>query len=167
MAINSSKITTDHDAIKKWVEQRGGHPATVKRTRRGSEHAGMLRIDFPGYKGQGTLEEISWDDFFDKFDEMNLAFTYQDKTATGRVSRFNKLVSRESAQSKSVRRPGRPSAVSRTAARSEIRSQPSSRGRVSSRAASARALRSSSGRGPGRPPGSKNKPRAARSRASR
>jgi hypothetical protein len=27
-----SKTTTDHDEIKKWVESRGGKPATVKGT---------------------------------------------------------------------------------------------------------------------------------------
>ena len=89
-----SKLTIDHEEIRKWAEERGGHPATVKRTAKGGA-PGILRIDFPGYSGEDTLEEISWDDFFEKFDESDLAFVYQDKTATGRQSRFGKFVARE------------------------------------------------------------------------
>lgn len=90
----SSKTTTNHNVIRKWVEARGGHPATVKDTGARSG-AGVLRIDYPGYRGK-ELKEISWDTFFEKFDEKNLAFLYQDKTATGKTSRFSKLVSRAS-----------------------------------------------------------------------
>src|ERR1051326_273129 len=67
---SKSKSTTDHDEIRKWAESRNGHPATVKRTAKGGG-AGILRIDFPGYSGEDTLQEISWDEFFDKFDESN------------------------------------------------------------------------------------------------
>jgi hypothetical protein len=56
---------------------------------------GMLRLDFPGYSGQESLETISWDDWFRKFDERNLALLYQDRTARGQKSNFNKLVARE------------------------------------------------------------------------
>lgn len=88
-----SKTTTDHETIKKWAEDRGGKPATVKSTERHGE-PGVLRIDFPGYKGEGSLEEISWEQFFEKFDENKLAFLYQDKTSGGEESRFFKLVKR-------------------------------------------------------------------------
>ncbi|MEW6613787.1 MAG: hypothetical protein ACOY5C_01165 [Pseudomonadota bacterium] len=91
---SESKITTNHDEIRRWVEQRGGHPARVKGTGKGSDE-GLLRIDFPGYSGGDSLEEISWEDFFDKFEEKGLAFLYQDKTAGGEESRFSKLVSRK------------------------------------------------------------------------
>lgn len=92
----SSKTTTDHDTIKQWAEARGGTPATVKGTESGGE-AGVLRIDFPGYGGD-RLEPISWDEWFQKFDEKGLAFLYQDETRDGEESRFFKLVSRETAQ---------------------------------------------------------------------
>jgi len=90
----TAKVTTDHEKIRRWVESRGGHPATVKRTRRSGE-PGLLRIDYPGFSGEKQLQEISWDEFFDKFEESELAFIYQDKTAGGRPSRFSKLVSRD------------------------------------------------------------------------
>jgi anaerobic selenocysteine-containing dehydrogenase len=85
--------TTDHDEIKKWVEARGGHPARVKGTE-DKNGGGLLRIDYPGYSGEGKLEEITWDEFFEEFDESGLAFLHQDKTADGEESRFSKLVSR-------------------------------------------------------------------------
>lgn len=88
-----SKKTTDHDEIRKWAEKRGGNPATVERTERDDE-AGVLRIEFPTRRGKGkaALAPISWDEFFEKFDEKNLVFLYQEKTATGRPSRFCKFL---------------------------------------------------------------------------
>jgi hypothetical protein len=90
----SAHITTDHQTIQRWAETRGGWPATVTRTARG-EAAGILRIDFPGFSGGGSLKPISWEDWFDKFEESDLAFLYQDKTAGGKQSRFFKLIERE------------------------------------------------------------------------
>jgi hypothetical protein len=90
--MSESHTTTDHAKIKKWVSERDGVPATVKTTERGG-HAGVLRIDF-GPK-EDALEEISWDEFFKKFDESDLQFLYQDKTKDGKVSRFHKFVSRD------------------------------------------------------------------------
>lgn len=87
-----SQRTTDHERIKRWAEERGGKPATVTRTKEGDE-AGVLRIDFEGYSGEDSLEEISWKEFFEKFDEKNLEFLYQDKTRDGEQSRFFKFVS--------------------------------------------------------------------------
>lgn len=89
-----SRTTTDHEQIRKWVESRGGHPACVRGTG-SSTDAGLLRIDFPGYSGEESLQPISWEEFFGKFEERKLAMLYQDKTAGGEISRFNKFVRRE------------------------------------------------------------------------
>ena len=94
-----AKATIDHDEIRKWAEVRGGKPGTVKRTESDGE-AGLLRIDFPGYSDAGSLEEMSWDEFFQKFDEKNLAFLYQDETSSGEKSCFFKLISRDTAEYK-------------------------------------------------------------------
>ena len=94
MADAESKKTTDHEQIKQWVEAKGGFPATVKSTKEDGE-PGLLRIDFPGYSGQDSLERISWSDFFEKFEESKLAFLYQEELKSGEESRFCKLVSRD------------------------------------------------------------------------
>jgi len=92
-----SHVTTDHEEIRRWAQERGGRPARVRGT--GNQHdPGLLRIDFPGYLGQETLEEISWNEFFEKFDRNNLALVMQDMTAGGEKSNFNKLVSRDSVE---------------------------------------------------------------------
>jgi hypothetical protein len=67
----------------------------------------MIRIDFPGYSGGDSLQEISWEEFFEKFDEQGLALVYQEKTKDGQPSNFNKLVSRETANAKNGRGGGR------------------------------------------------------------
>jgi hypothetical protein len=97
----SAKTTTDHETIRKWAEERGGKPAVVKSTQR-KDDVGILRIEFPGAPNakDDNLEEISWDEFFEKFDREGLALLYQDKTADGQKSNFNKLVSRETAEQK-------------------------------------------------------------------
>src|ERR671936_1646370 len=91
-----AKVTTDHDEIRRWVESRGGKPATVKSTHKNGD-PGLLRIDFPGYSGAGALESISWDEFFKKFDEKRLAFLSQEALKSGEESRFHKRVSRSTA----------------------------------------------------------------------
>lgn len=89
-----SNTTTDHDTIREWAEDRGAHPACVRGTG-GKGDVGMIRLDFPGYSGEKSLEEISWDDWFEEFDKKGLALVYEETTAGGQKSNFNKLVSRE------------------------------------------------------------------------
>jgi hypothetical protein len=89
-----SKSTTDHQEIRKWVEERNGVPTTVKGTPAGGEDAGILRIHFPEYSGEEKLEQISWEDFFDKFEEQKLKFFYQEETKSGGTSRFFKFTRR-------------------------------------------------------------------------
>jgi hypothetical protein len=89
--MSSGKKTTDHNKIRKWVEERNGHPAIVKETEH--DNGGVLRVDFQ--EPDEGLEQISWEKFFEIFDSRNLAFLYQDATADGKKSRFNKLVERD------------------------------------------------------------------------
>lgn len=92
--MSEAKVTTDHTDIRKWAEQRAGRPATVKATSSDGD-AGILRLDFdPRDEG---LKEVSWEQFFRKFDDEKLAFLSKDKTADGKTSRFHKFVDRESA----------------------------------------------------------------------
>ena len=93
-----SKTTQDHDEIKAWAEERGGKPAEVASTE-GKGGPGIIRLEFPGavHANDSNLKEISWDDFFAKFDESNLALVYQDVTADGEKSNFNRLIHPENA----------------------------------------------------------------------
>ncbi len=88
-----TKVTTDHDEIRRWAEERGAKPSAVIRTEKGDD-PGIIRLDFPGYSGEGALEEISWDDWFEKFEEKKLALLHQEKTTGGKKSNFNKIISR-------------------------------------------------------------------------
>jgi hypothetical protein len=94
MAEATSHTTTNHEEIQRWVDERGGRPARVKGTE-SKNSPGLLRIDYPGFSGEDSLEPISWEEFFDGFEKNGLAFLYQEKTADGEVSRFSKLVDRK------------------------------------------------------------------------
>ena len=95
---NSSRVLTDHDEIRQWAEERDARPSAVQRTHT-DDSVGIIRLDFPGYSGENSLEEIEWDEWFDKFDDNNLALVVQDETAGGEKSNFNKIVSRDSVES--------------------------------------------------------------------
>jgi hypothetical protein len=86
--MSQGNTTTDHRKIRHWVEARGGRPARVKDTGRKGD-PGILRLDF-GDPDEG-LEEISWEEFFEKFEENELALLYEDD----KTSRFNKLIRRK------------------------------------------------------------------------
>jgi hypothetical protein len=88
--MSSAQRTTDHDTIRKWIEARKGRPSVVRATHQNGRKGGLLRIDF-GDKDE-ALEEVEWDEFFRIFDENDLAFLLQDKTADGKPSRFSKFV---------------------------------------------------------------------------
>jgi len=119
----SSRPLTDHEEIRSWAEERGAHPACVRGTGNRGD-VGMIRLDFPGYTGEDKLEEISWDDWLEKFDERGLALLVQEETTRGQRSNFNKLVSRETAgvskgSASSSRRSGNQSSRERASRENE------------------------------------------------
>jgi Rho termination factor, N-terminal domain len=83
-----SLVTTHHEVIKQWAEERGGRPATVEGTEH-DDHLGVLRFDF----GDATqnLREVSWDEWFATFDERRLNFIYQENRSDGSQSNFFRL----------------------------------------------------------------------------
>lgn len=86
--MSSALQTTDHEAIRRWIDERQGTPSRV----RGSSSGGILRVDFG--EPDEALEPIDWDVFFEIFEKGDLAFLHQDKTEDGKLSRFSKFVSR-------------------------------------------------------------------------
>jgi hypothetical protein len=94
VASTSSRITTDHDAIRRWAEERGAKPVQVARGHDGDP--GTVRLEFPGSR-DASLREIGWEDWFQKFDRGQLALLYQEQTAGGDRSCFCQFVHREKA----------------------------------------------------------------------
>jgi hypothetical protein len=94
----TSYTTTDHDEIRRWAEARGGRPAIVEGTEQGSDPpGGVLRIDFDESDDtEDRLAETDWETFFEIFEDRRLAFVYQEQTADGKTSRFNKFIRRDS-----------------------------------------------------------------------
>jgi hypothetical protein len=91
---SDSRTLINHNEIRAWADARHAKPAAVRETEREGD-PGVIRLDFPGYSGEGTLDPISWDEWFAKFDESNLALLVQDRTADGQRSNFNKLIHRQ------------------------------------------------------------------------
>ena len=89
-------LTQDHERIREWVEERGGWPATVSSTA-DEDDAGLIRLDFPPGGAEADLEKISWDRWFEKFDDSDLVLLHQETLADGTKSNFNKLIKRETA----------------------------------------------------------------------
>jgi hypothetical protein len=110
MASRLSKTTQDHDEIRRWAEARHAIPCEVASTERGGE-AGILRFCFPNARNRNNaaLKEIDWDQFFEKFDETGLSMVYQEKTAGGSRSNFNKLIHADSEASTRSRSSSRSS----------------------------------------------------------
>jgi hypothetical protein len=83
-----SLVTTHHEVIRQWAEERDGVPATVEGTEHG-DHLGVLRIDFGG--GNDKLRHISWEEWFETFDSRGLNFIYQEQRSDGTQSNFFRL----------------------------------------------------------------------------
>lgn len=79
-----SKITTDHDEVRTWIEEGNGQPGKMADTE-------LLAVYF------GSREEdiapIEWDEFFEIFDRSNLAFMYEERS-TGDTSSFFEFIDR-------------------------------------------------------------------------
>ena len=86
------RTTTDHEDIRRWAEARGGRPMAIRGA--GEDDAEAIRLVFPDAPppDAADLEPISWDEWFRRFDEHDLALLMEELTSDGRQSRFNKLV---------------------------------------------------------------------------
>jgi hypothetical protein len=85
-----SLVTTNHEVIRRWAEERGAVPATVS----GTEHEdtlGVLTFDFPPLGDNDRLRQVSWDEWFATFDRRKLNFLFQEKLKDGRQSNFFRL----------------------------------------------------------------------------
>jgi hypothetical protein len=83
-----SLVTTSHEVIRTWAEERDAVPATVEGTEHGGR-LGVLRFDFGGKDEK--LRHVTWDEWFETFDERGLNFIYQETRSDGRPSTFFRL----------------------------------------------------------------------------
>lgn len=83
-------VTTDHDVIRRWAQERNAVPATVEGTGRGG-HLGVLTLDFGGRSDR--LRHVSWEEWFKTFDARRLNFIYQEERKDGKPSNFFRLES--------------------------------------------------------------------------
>ena len=91
--MSESKKTTDRKAIKRWAEERKGVPAFVKGTE--NNDSGVLRIHFPeAGNNDENFDKVDWDQFFETFEDKNLAMLYQEEKQNGEKSTFHKFVNR-------------------------------------------------------------------------
>jgi hypothetical protein len=90
-----AQATTDHDEIRKWAESKGGKPAAVERTH-SDDDVGIIRIMFPDapQSEHDALVEISWDEFFEEFEDRELALLYD------KDSMFSKIVGRDTVEAR-------------------------------------------------------------------
>lgn len=112
MSERVSKVTIDHDEIRRFAEARGGKPSVARGT-------DVIRLDFPGFSGEGKLKSISWDEWFDRFDDANLALVYEESTARAQKSNFNKLIGRETVDLRTGKPKGPPRRRAKQGARTE------------------------------------------------
>ncbi len=83
-----SLVTTHHEVIRQWADERDALPATVEGTEHG-DHLGVLRFDLGG--DDDKLRHVSWEEWFKTFDERGLNFIYQEQRSDGSQSNFFQL----------------------------------------------------------------------------
>ena len=88
-----AETTTDHDTIRNWANTKNGKPAAVDGTHKDGD-VGIIRIMFPDHprSERDALVEISWDEFFDEFEDRRLALLYDPDGL------FSKIVGRDTAE---------------------------------------------------------------------
>ncbi len=79
-----SKIITDHDEVRTWIEEGNGQPGKMADTE-------LLAVYFGA--PESDITPIEWEEFFEIFDRSNLAFMYEDRSA-GDTSSFFEFIDR-------------------------------------------------------------------------
>lgn len=86
-----TQMTTDHVAIRRWVEARHGVPAQRRAAR---DYGAALQIIFPEREAPSSVMPMDWTRFFEEFERDELAFVHEADLG-GEASYFNRFVKRE------------------------------------------------------------------------
>jgi hypothetical protein len=78
--------TRDQEVVRRWAAHRQAEPATGEATRSGSATISVndggagIRFNFPGMSPQ--FRRITWEEWFDNFDQHQLVFVYENLPQT-------------------------------------------------------------------------------------
>lgn len=87
----NTQVTTDHIAIRRWVEARHGMPAKRMAAR---DYGAALQIIFPEREAPPSVMPLDWTRFFEEFESGELAFVHEEDLG-GEASYYNRFVKRE------------------------------------------------------------------------
>jgi hypothetical protein len=93
-------FTRDHEVIRQWAEARHAEPATGETTRSGPAKVNVndggagVRFNFPG---ASAFRPISWDEWFENFDQHHCAFVFDNDNSMG-VSNHYRIVNADGLQ---------------------------------------------------------------------
>ena len=87
----NTQVTTDHIAIRRWVEAHHGMPAKRMAAR---DYGAALQIIFPEREAPPSVMPLDWTRFFEEFESGELAFVHEEDLG-GEASYYNRFVKRE------------------------------------------------------------------------
>lgn len=79
---DDERRATTHALIRSVVEERGGYPAHRSKTEGQGDHGLLVVAD---RDDETDHEEITWEQFFEEFEEKDLIFVYPDDPEDGEV----------------------------------------------------------------------------------
>lgn len=71
------QTTTEHALVRRLIEDREGYPAHLASSE-GTGDSGLLQVGLAERDQGEDLKELSWEEFFEEFEEKDLAFAYQE-----------------------------------------------------------------------------------------
>lgn len=99
--MGAKKVTTVHAEIQTWAERYRGRPEIIDDQRAGSDRVG-IRIHFPGQFDEAisprVRRRVTWEEFFEKFDQLEYAFIYYDPPGKTHPSDAYQFIKRERMQ---------------------------------------------------------------------
>jgi len=98
-------VTSDHEVIRLWADNRQAKPATGEETPSGpatvdvNDGGAGIRFNFPG---MSPFRPISWEEWFDNFDRNHLLFVYEEQMEDGGASTRHRLMRAEDFNARAV-----------------------------------------------------------------
>ena len=81
------KYTISEEKIRSWIEEYGGVPVLVKGVEEnGKESTEMIHVAFGPLLPE--MEEIEWEEFFERMENEQLALEYDDSAPRGKIPDF-------------------------------------------------------------------------------